>query len=387
MQAVVTAQEMSETLERLAAELHQLLTRMHASRPSLDDPVRREQMRIRLQELADKTQHAREMANAMWASLGDRVATARDSVQARREAWGEKLAQAKDAAQASRDALGERMSEARDTAAARRQALGEALDSMATQLRMFASECAEGPRMAAWKAGRDHLSNSYEDLLRSVRNSRLARVATKQMHLPHLKPTNYHRNVFHVGMGVVAVAAYELVLTYTATLWVLAIISAIAGTLEITRRIWPHWNHLLMNSIFFKRIARPREHGRINSASVYAFTLLGVCLLAPMTAVEVGLLVLAFADPAASIVGKRWGTWKLWRQKSWAGSLAFLTVAFGVAMAFLTWKAAAPTWGTVSGAAFATALAAATTETLSDRLDDNFSVLAMSTAVASLFLL
>ncbi len=405
MQAAVTAQEMSETLERLAEGLHQLLSRMHASRPSFDDPVRREQFLARVQELADKTQQAREMANAMWASLGDKMATARDSVQARKEAWGEKFAQAKDAAQASREALGERMAEARDTAAARRQALGdkmaeardsaaarrqalgEALDSVSSQLRTLAAECAEGPRVVAWKARRDRLSTSYEDLLRSVRNSRLARVATKQIHLPHLKPTNYHRNIFHIGMGVIAVSMYELLLTYTATICVLASISLLAGSLEITRKIWPKWNHMLMNSIFFRRIARPREHHRINSASVFAFTLLGVCLVAPMVAVEVGLLVLAFADPAASIVGKRWGTKKIWRQKSWVGSLAFLVVAFVAAFAFLTFKAALPTWGAIAGVSLATALAATTAETLSDRLDDNFSVLAMSTLVAALFLL
>lgn len=387
MEAVVTAQELSETLERLAEELHQLLSRMHSGRPRFDDPVFQEQFRIRVQELADKTTQAREMANAMWASFGDRVADARESVQARKEAWGEKMAQARDAAQASREALGDRMAEARDSAAARRQALAEALDSMASQLRTLASECADGPRMTVWKARRDRLSNSYEDLVRSVRSSHLARVATKQIHLPHLKPTNYHRNVFHVAMGLSAVALYELVLTYSATIWVLGSLSAVALTLEVTRKVWPRWNHVLMHSIIFRRIARPREHGRINSASVYTFTLLGVCLLAPMTAVETGLLVLAFADPAASIVGKRWGTRKIWRQKSWAGSLAFLAVAFAVTAAFLTWKAALPTWGTIAGVACATAVVGAATETLSDRLDDNFSVLAMSTAVTALFFL
>ena len=239
--------------------------------------------------------------------------------------------------------------------------------------------------MTAWKTQRDRLSTSYEDLLRSVRNSRLARVATKQVNLPHLKPINYHRNIFHVAMGVVAVVLYEYFLSYSATILVLGTISVIAGTLEVTRKIWPAWNHILMNSFLFKRIARPREHSRINSASVYTFTLTGVCLLAPMIAVETGLLVLAFADPAASLVGKRWGSRKLWRQKSWAGSLAFLVVAFLVAAAFLTLKLAVPTWGTLAGAAFAIALVATATETLSDRLDDNFSVLAMSTAIAALF--
>lgn len=369
MEAVVTAQEMSETLEGLAVELHQMLSRMHASRRGFDDPELRLQFSTRAQELADRAQAAREMANTMWASFGERVASARDSVQAHREAWGE------------------RMADARDSAATRRQALSDALDAMAGQLRSLAAESAAGPRMTAWRSRRDRLSTSYEELLRSVRRSKLARVATKQVHLPHLKPTNYHRNIFHVGMGVVAVGLYEFFLTYTATIWVLATISAIAGTLEITRKFWPHWNHLLMNSIFFKRIARPREHGRINSASVYAFTLTGVCLLAPMIAVETGLLVLAFADPAASLVGKRWGRRKLWRQKSWAGSAAFLVVAFGVATAFLLWKSAVPTWGSVAGAAFAIALVATATETLSDRLDDNFSVLAMSTAIAALFFL
>ena len=100
MEAVVTAREMSETLERLAVELHQMLSRMHASRPRFEDPAMRAQFSARVQELADRTQAAREMANAMWSSFGDSVANARDSVQARREAWGDRYAQARDAAQA-----------------------------------------------------------------------------------------------------------------------------------------------------------------------------------------------------------------------------------------------------------------------------------------------
>jgi dolichol kinase len=360
--------QLSQTLESLSEELHQLLSRMQSSRKDFDDPQRLEQFRARAAELADRISSAREMANQAWAHFGERVASARD------------------AAQAHRNALGEKVAEMRDSAGERRAALAASMDSMALQLRTMAQDFSHRPRARKVRDWRNRLSASYEEMIRNVRKSRLNRVATKQVHLPHIKPTNYHRNLFHVGMGVGSVILYETLLTYASALWVLGALCAVALTLEITRKIWPAWNEVLLNSFVFKRIHRPRERYRINSASVFALTLLGVFLVAPMTAVEVGLLILALADPVASIVGKRWGHRKIWRQKSWAGSLAFLGVAFGCAFGFLTWKAAFDSTSALLVAAFVTAFAAALTETLSDRLDDNFTVLSMSTLVMALFL-
>ncbi len=347
MQAVLTADELTLVLGSLTEELHQFLSRLYAEKLTDADRTRLDALVAACRELADKAQNAREMAGDAWDSFGERVANARDA------------------------------------AAARRQTLGESLERMSTSLRSMAAELAEHPRVARVRSWRNRLSTNYEDLLRSVRRSRVAQ-AGQPLQLPHLKPANYHRNVFHVAMGLVSVLLYELVLTWPLTMLVLGSISTVVVTLEVTRKIWPRWNQMICDSIFFRLIIRPRELRRINSASVYALTLTGMCLLAPMPAVEVGLLVLAFGDPAASIIGKRWGSRKLWRQKSWAGSAAFFGVAFGVSVLFLGLKGLLAPWSMV-GVAAAAAFAGTVTELLSDRLDDNFSVLAMTTAVTALF--
>jgi dolichol kinase len=307
-----------------------------------------------------------------------------ESVRTRCTELAQQASSAKAAATTLKDAMGARMATAREAAVARRTRLSDALDRMSSTLSAVAQEMSESQRMERWREYRVRLSEAYEEVALSVKSMRHP-LSRRRAGIRHLKPINYHRNVFHAGMGLGALALYEFVVDWNGAMLILAAFSALAITLESTRKIWPRWNLALCGSIVFRHIIRPREWNRFNSASIFILTLTGVVLLAPMEAVVVGLMVLSLGDPAASIFGKRWGTKKLWKEKSWAGSGALFLVSMSAIMTYYTAK------GMPGGVLFCLAVAVTAgavgtaTELFSERIDDNFTVLAMTTAVVSLF--
>jgi dolichol kinase len=86
-------------------------------------------------------------------------------------------------------------------------------------------------------------------------------------------------------------------------------------------------------------LASPREEKGIASSTWYALSAFLVLLLFPTAYALAGILVLAWADPAANVVGQRWG-----RRKFLAGTFlgtgAFVLVAFLALTIFVPWKAA-----------------------------------------------
>lgn len=84
-----------------------------------------------------------------------------------------------------------------------------------------------------------------------------------------------------------------------------------------------------INTFFFRafsRVASPREARRPVSSTWYALGLLLAVLLFPLHTAVSGILVLALADPAASYLGRRWGT-RPFLGGSLEGTLAFVAVA------------------------------------------------------------
>ena len=127
-----------------------------------------------------------------------------------------------------------------------------------------------------------------------------------------------------------------------------------------------------VNKVFFRmfsRLASPREATGIASSTWYLVGALAVLVIAPPGLFMPSMLVLAFADPAASVVGRVWGSHGL-GNGTWEGTAAF----FLVAAAVLT-----PVAGV--GAALFAAVVAAATEVLPIGLDDNL-VVPLSTALA-----
>lgn len=137
----------------------------------------------------------------------------------------------------------------------------------------------------------------------------------------------------------------------------------------------------------FGAIARPSERYRVNSSTFYVMALIIIVLFLPKLPVIAAVLVLAFADPAASLIGKRWGRLTLFRDKTLAGSLAFFTVGTLAVASFLLVAASDLGVMHIAGASLIIAFSGTLTELLSSRIDDNFSVPIVCAVVGTLLLL
>ena len=242
-------------------------------------------------------------------------------------------------------------------------------------------------------AGNNHRAASwgvakyYEGLARMLRNEPEVAVA-----LPELKPRNYARNVFHVANGFFCGWLYTTWDSRKLMITIALLYVGWMGSLEIARRLNPRFNKYLVDKVF-GAIARPSEAWRMNSATWFGIAVtIMLSLGLPRLACIAAVLTLGLGDPAAALIGKRWGRHRLWKRKSLEGSLGFLVVSF---VAVSLWFAAflpevvAPGQG-FGGAllaamplALVAGLAGAVTEALSDRLEDNLTItLAVAGAVS-----
>jgi dolichol kinase len=251
--------------------------------------------------------------------------------------------------------------------------LGAAIDRAFTAMpsrESLVSSVAE--RRAQWAAFQREVQPAYEALAASLRTLTLKGPRP-------LRPTNYARNVFHGTCGVLVVLLVELLPSRG---WLLGLPLAVAlwaWSAEVSRRIWPSVNDRLMK--FFGSVAHAHERHRVNSSTwfVTALSILGAVF--PRYAAAVGVAVLALADPAAALVGRRLGRTKLRAGRSLQGTLAFMVVGFVAAFVVLTLRHRGGGVGcvlTALGAASAGALA----ELYTERLDDNFTIPLASASMA-----
>lgn len=220
-----------------------------------------------------------------------------------------------------------------------------------------------------WMRLRDELQPRYEALLVALREH--------AVHAPSLRPTNYVRNVFHVGNAVAVLA----LLVFLPSKWLIPLASAFFGLaffLETSRRVSERWNAVLMK--LFGPVAHPYEHYRVNSASWYVGALFVLAWMQRPMVAAIGVGVLGLADPAASIVGRRFGRHKLIHGRTLEGTLTFAFVGALVASAVLLGFGVAPLTAIV--VAVVSGIAGALAELLSRRVDDNFSVPVLTAAAA-----
>jgi dolichol kinase len=192
------------------------------------------------------------------------------------------------------------------------------------------------------------------------------------VHVPSLRPKNYARNLFHLANGLTALIFIEWVLQPTGLIIMAAALAATAWSLESARRLLPALNRFLVR--LFGPVIHPHERHRVNSATWYATALLVLALTSPPMVCALAVTILALGDPAAAIVGRRWGRIALINGRSLEGSATFFLVA-----AIASWLLMAAFYGDLAGTtrlavALAAALAAALAELVSRRVDDNFSV-------------
>ncbi|HEY3448027.1 MAG TPA: hypothetical protein VGK67_16845 [Myxococcales bacterium] len=241
-------------------------------------------------------------------------------------------------------------------------------------------------------AAKDYVRARYDEATRAYEQWLAARRAasrtgeTAAVRLGSLRPLMGARTLFHISSGVVATVMYQFYLTtFQAEMVLLSLLGLFVG-LEVTRRFSKRWNHFLAGKVFHS-IARPREYYRVNSSTLY---LLALALVAPVfsrPAVLTGVLILAFGDPAAAWLGKRYGKLKLYRSKSLVGTLSFAGAGTLVAATFLLLFCPEVSVGSKLLAAGLASLVGAVAELFSGpKLDDNLSIPIASTLVASIFL-
>jgi dolichol kinase len=216
---------------------------------------------------------------------------------------------------------------------------------------------------------RKPLADRYEHLLDALRTT--PRFAALAQTIRTLRPINYWRNIFHACMGISAVVIYEyLTITPGHTIVTLGILLGVYLFLDGVRRMHPTLNHLIYGTLF-GLIARPRERYQTPAAIWYVMGLMVAVAIATPTHAQLAALILGVADPAASLIGKRWGKRKLYRDRSWVGTLSFIAVGSIAALVFLCISRDL-SFGVMLGTALVAASAGAIGELLStDRLDDN----------------
>ena len=219
-----------------------------------------------------------------------------------------------------------------------------------------------GEARAAWQAFRESLSPVYERLAHVLREHAI--------HVPELRPTNHARMLFHVLSSVGALGLL-MILPQWAQLVAAGGFAAMCWTLEYLRRRRPGLNTVLMRHL--GRLAHPHETWRVNSSTWFASGLVVLAAIGSPILSAVGLVVLGFADPAAALIGRRYGTIKLVHGRSLQGTLTFAAVGFTAALACLTLLLAVPlapaVWIALGGA-----LPAALVELFSRSIDDNLSI-------------
>lgn len=275
---------------------------------------------------------------------------------------------------AALDGLRERLVAVRDLVARLlglaegRTGFGALRDALADAHRVLAERLPEAglaPREArrAWKAFRAELLAAYDRLGTSL--------AAWDIHVPSLRPTNYTRNVFHVAWAGVVLVVLGLV----PEAWLLPIVLGFffAGwTMETTRRLSTRVNRFLM--ALFGPVAHPHEWYRVNSATWYVSAMLVLCVADVLVAGVAAVAVLGVGDPAAAVIGRRFGRIRIANGRSLEGTAAFVVTAWLAALAAL--RLLHPELGL--GLSVVTALAAAVTgaiaELVARRIDDNFAI-------------
>ena len=133
------------------------------------------------------------------------------------------------------------------------------------------------------------------------------------------------RRIVHAITGtVIFVAVTQLDLSKSLTINGLSVLFLILLASDLVRLRVPHLNILFFR--FFQILVSPRESQNIASSTWYILGALIAIVLFPISAALSGILVLAWADPTASYLGRRWGK-RSFLGGTLVGTTAFLVVA------------------------------------------------------------
>lgn len=198
---------------------------------------------------------------------------------------------------------------------------------------------------------------------------------------PPARPANLKRSFFHVCSGLFALALLRLLPSKDWLIGVAAAFAVFAWTAETARKRSPAVNARLMR--LFSPIAHAHEHTDVNSSTWYITALLLLAVFAKREAAEIGIVVLAFADPAAGTIGRRFGKTKIRANRSLEGTLAFIVAGTITAGAWI-FLAQHATLGAAAIMALAASIIGALAEIFITKLDDNFAIPVAATTAAAL---
>ncbi len=262
--------------------------------------------------------------------------------------------------EAQRERLLELCTQARTPAELAAEALPSRLAALAGTLEHPPEASSRGP----WLAFRARVQPAYEAVVHDLRDN--------DVDVPSLRPTNYVRNALHLASCVAGVLALELSPSNTLPL-AIALAFAVSGwTLEFARTRSESVNAFCMR--LFGKTAHPHEAHGVNSATWYATALVPIAWVGHVPAGVVALLVLGLADPAAAVVGRRFGRRKLVHGRTLEGTSAFVGVGTLASFAFLSLVHPSLGLGRAAIAAGFGALSGAIAEVVSKRLDDNLTI-------------
>lgn len=229
----------------------------------------------------------------------------------------------------------------------------------------------------AWMRFRTSAMPAYEGLAASLK--------AVDVRVPSLRPTNYRRNAFHVLAAALCIGAAQLIPHLTPwgfkPVMALAIGAAVIGwSMELGRRFSVQINRLLM--WVFRPVAHPHEAHRVNSATWYVTALALLSLSRDPMLCSIALAVLGVADPAAAIIGKRFGHHRLANGRSLEGAAAFILSGTLAAWALISLlHPEQPAMRALALCAVA-ATSGGITELLIKRVDDNLAI-PVSAAIAA----
>lgn len=226
---------------------------------------------------------------------------------------------------------------------------------------------------AFWQRVQREVHPTYEALAAALRSGHAV--------APVLRPTNYARSVFHVISALVAVG---VIVASPSQGWIIAAASlffTFSWTCEISRRISPAMNDRLMR--LFGPVAHAHEWHKVNSATWYSTALMALSLTTRPAIAAAAVTVLGFADPAAGMIGRRYGRIKIRAGRTLEGSLAFLVVAVVSAFGALSVLSPMPL-GTRVLCAVVGGVVGALAELFASGIDDNLAVPVAVAAAISL---
>lgn len=186
------------------------------------------------------------------------------------------------------------------------------------------------------------------------------------------------RRAFHI-----LVAAALPVASLFLPRWVVVALAgaalAVSASVETARLLFPGLNRWTLERAGF--LFKERERRRVTAAMWLALATLLAFLVFPEPVAAVALLIVAFGDPAASVVGRRWGRLRF-GAKSVEGTAAFFAAALAIAVVGWAGGLYAPLWAGVLAAAVAAVVEALSGPVLP--LEDNLTVPLLAGAVLSL---